>query len=70
MDPKGREHSRTFTRKVDAEKFLVSIEGSKLYGEWVDPALGKTTLGDWAAQWMKTTVHHKPRTRAGNESLL
>jgi hypothetical protein len=36
-DPSGRERSKSFARKVDAEQFLVSIEDAKLRGAYVDP---------------------------------
>ena len=68
--PDGRERSRTFDRKVDATRFLATVEGNKLRGEWVDPALGKVTFADWSERWLATTVHLKPKTRAGYESLL
>ena len=38
-DPAGRERSKSFTRKLDAERFLVSIEDAKLRGAYVDPPL-------------------------------
>jgi hypothetical protein len=40
-DPSGRERSKSFARKVDAERFLVAIEDAKLRGAYVDPAAGK-----------------------------
>lgn len=42
----------TFTRKADAERFLVTIGGAKLSGAYVDPALGRRTFEDYAACWM------------------
>lgn len=59
-----------FPRKVDAETFLTTIEGSKLRGEWVDPRRSRVSLGEWTEHWLETTVHLKPKTRAGYESLL
>ena len=44
-DPAGRERSKSFTRKVDAERFLVSIEDAKLRGAYVDPQLGRVAFG-------------------------
>lgn len=29
LDPDGRERSRTFTRKADAERHLAAVEGAK-----------------------------------------
>jgi integrase len=62
-DPDGRERSRVFVRKGDAEKYLSTIEVSKLRGEWIDPTLGKTTFGDYADSWL-TTKHAAASTMA------
>ena len=69
-DPSGKLVSKTFERKIDAERFLVAIEADVMRGEYVDPRLGTVTLADWSDQWMRTTVHLKPKTRVGYESLL
>src|SRR5205823_1125031 len=53
-DPDGRERSRVFARKGDAEKYLATVEVSKMRGEWIDPALGKTTFGEYADEWLAT----------------
>jgi integrase len=70
IDPTGKERSKSFTRKVDAERFLKDSEARKLRGEWVDPRLSRTTLSDWADRWMATNVHLKPYTVAGYGSLI
>jgi integrase len=36
-DPAGRQRASAFDRRVDAEKFLISIEASKMKGAYVDP---------------------------------
>lgn len=69
-DPDGRQRKRSFARKVDADRFLIGIESSKLTGTYLDPVAGRTTLGDWAAGWMAGRVHLKPKTVASYESLL
>ena len=69
-DPSGRERSKSFARKVDAERFLVSIEDAKLRGAYVDPAAGKVGLGEWAERWHATTAHLKPSTRRDYRMLL
>ena len=38
--PNGRERSKTFERRSDAERWLTSQESSKLQGAWVDPLSG------------------------------
>lgn len=62
-DPSGREHARHFVRRVDAERWLVSVEGSKLHGDYVDPALGKRTFADYADEWLTTKAGVSERTR-------
>jgi integrase len=69
-DPTGRERARNFTRKADAERFLVQIESDKLRGQWVDPEAGRIKLGEFAERWYTTTVPLKPKTRSGYRSLL
>jgi integrase len=68
--PNGRERSKTFARRVDAERFLATAEAAKLRGEWVAPERSRVTVGEWAAEWMAGRVHLKPKTVASYESLL
>jgi hypothetical protein len=68
--PDAREHSRTFERKVDAERFLNDKEHRKGRGEWVDPTLGRTPFDKYAASWAATTTHLRPGTRANLEGRL
>ena len=55
--PAGMQRNKTFTRKVDAERFLAGIESSKNAGSFVDPALARVTLADWARTWMDGQAH-------------
>jgi integrase len=68
--PDGTERSRSFVRKVDAERFLAEVETDKARGTWTDPALAQIAFADWSDQWLRTTTHLKPKTRAGYESTL
>lgn len=68
--PDGSERSRSFVRKADAERFLAEVEADKARGTWTDPALAQITFADWSDQWLRTTTHLKPKTRAGYESTL
>ncbi len=69
-DPAGKERTRLFDRRLDAERWLASAEASKLSGEWTDPTLGKTTVGVWAERWLETKRALKSKTLAGYRSLL
>lgn len=68
--PDGREGSKTFRRRIDAERFLVSVESAKLKGEWIDPAAGKVGLREFAEEWLSTVAHLRPSTRNRYGSLL
>jgi integrase len=49
--PMGESRSQVFDRKVNAERWLTSVEHSKLTGAYVDPAAGRTTVADYWATW-------------------
>jgi integrase len=61
-DPGGRERARHFRRRLDAERWLASVESAKHRGEWIDPALARITVGEWAERWLKAQVQLKPQT--------
>ena len=60
--PDGRERSKTFDRRTDADRWLASIEVSKARGEWVDPSLGKRIFASWAQEWSAGIVDLRPST--------
>ncbi len=68
--PDGRERSKHFPRKVDAERWLASVTTSTARGEWVDPALSVVTFGEWAGGWLDSQQHLKPSTLARYGGLL
>lgn len=51
-DPDGRSRSASFARKVDAQRFLATVEADQLRGTYVDPAAGKVTLEAFAGEWL------------------
>lgn len=61
-DPVGREHAKHFTRKVDAQRWLTSVEGSKLRGQYVDPD-DRTTVAEYARRWASTRIHRPTTAR-------
>ena len=69
-DPNGRERARNFTRKVDADRFLIGVESEKLRGQWIDPEAARIRLSEVAERWYSTTAPLKPKTRSGYRSLL
>jgi integrase len=69
-DPSGRDRSRTFDRKIDAEKFLERIGTDMQKGEWIDPKANKSRFEDWVEIWWKTTIKLAPSTRRGYDKIL
>jgi integrase len=67
--PGGASRSRTFPRKIDAERWLTSVEHSKLSGGYVDPAAGRETVADYAERWLAMR-ELRPRTASLYRSLL
>jgi len=55
--PDGQSRSRTFARKTDAERFLTSVEHSKLADAYVDPRAGRITFEGYAERWRARQVH-------------
>lgn len=60
--PDGRHHSRSFDRKIDAERWLRAALGRVDRGEWVDPEHGHIRWADYSAQLMAGRIHLSPRT--------
>ncbi|MGH8936074.1 MAG: tyrosine-type recombinase/integrase [Acidimicrobiia bacterium] len=68
--PDGRERTKAFRRRVDAERWLLEREREKARGEWVDPALGRTTFGEWVTDVEATRLNRRSSSRARDRSLL
>ena len=67
--PDGREHSRSFRRKIDAERWLRDELQRQDRGLWVDPSAGAVGFGEYAEGWFRGLTL-KPKTTAGYRSLL
>jgi integrase len=53
-DPDGKERSKSFARKADAERFLTEIEHSKIAGSYLDPDAGRITLRSRVPLWLES----------------
>jgi hypothetical protein len=47
----GRQHSKAFGRKIDAERWLRSQLATLDRNEWIDPAGGMVVFGVWVERW-------------------
>jgi integrase len=69
-DDRNRQRSKSFRRKVDAERFMTSLEHAKNSGTYVDPAAGRMTVEEWSDRWLAAQLHLKPKTLVSYKSLL
>ena len=68
--PDGRERSKTFRRKADAERFLAVVESEKLRGDYVDPLGGRRLFVDVVDDWLENHIQLRPTTLEQRESCL
>ena len=68
--PAGAQRNKTFARKIDAERFLAGVESAKVMGTYVDPALARVTVGEWAQRWLDGQAHLKPSTHSRYAGIL
>ncbi len=69
-DNRQRERVKIFPTRREADRWLSTIKTDVARGEYVDPRLARSMFDQWAEEWMATTAHLKPKTRAGYESDL
>lgn len=56
-DPDGKERAKHFRRKTDADTFAANVEADVSRGVYVDPALGRVTVAQFAEEWRGTQLH-------------
>lgn len=68
--PDHRERSKSFRRKIDAERWLATQTADKVRGEWTAPEHGRETVAAWAQRWRASIVHLKPSSLARVDATL
>jgi integrase len=68
-DPDGRQRTKAFPRKVDARRFLATVQADVLHGSYVDPQAGRVTFAEFADEWLAAQTFDG-KTREGVESRL
>ncbi|GAA2501821.1 site-specific integrase [Terrabacter carboxydivorans] len=68
-DTSGRERTKQFARKVDAQRWLAETTQSLREGRYVDPQAGRLTLSDYAQEWLSRQVH-RPTTADQMEGVV
>src|SRR4051812_17261687 len=69
VDEDGREHAKSFARKVDAKRWLDGVTAAVVTGQYVDPKAGTITFRDYAERWREMQVQ-RPSSRAHVETML
>lgn len=64
VDDQGRENTRSFERKVDAQAWLNEITATQTTGTYVAPKAGRITVRELHAKWLGTQGHLKETTIA------
>ena len=67
--PDGRERTRTFRLKVEAEGWVGDALSTLRHGTWIAPKAGKITLGDFARSWQAAQVHRPATTSIADSAL-
>lgn len=68
-DQSGRERTKTFPTKREAEAWASEQERKLRRGEWTDPALARVTVADLVEQW-RATLTVKPSTQAAYDNIV
>jgi integrase len=69
-DADNKQRSPSFDSRADADAYDHEVNHRRQLGTLPDVALGGTTVGAFAEQWLGWQVHLKPKTLAGYRSLL
>jgi integrase len=70
LDPDGKERSRSFDRKADADRFKDTTAADVHRGTYMDPGAGKVTLSRYSADWLEMQTQHQASTRESIEQRL
>jgi integrase len=69
-DPSDQSRSRTFDRRVDAERFLATTTTDMYRGDWIDPKLRRMRFDDWADALEEGLVQLAPTTTRRYRQIL
>lgn len=58
----GREYTKTFDRKLDAQRWVDGEKAKLAMGTWTDPKTAQTTVADWCDTWLHGFGTRRPNT--------
>jgi integrase len=62
VDPTGRERSRAFAKKAEAEQYASKMEIDIARGAYIDPRKARITVAEWCATWLAGYGTRRPST--------
>lgn len=68
-DADGREHTRAFAKKGEAQEWLKRETAKIVRGDWYDPQAGKETLSGYAKRWEAAQVSAEGTARIVDNAL-
>lgn len=66
----GKEYSKTFRTRKEAERYQAAELVDKARGAWIDPRKGRVTLADYCAGWLAQRHDLRSSTRELYDGLL
>ena len=69
-DADGREYSKTFLTKREAEAFESAERTARNRGVWIDPRLASVRVIDVAGVWLTANTTKRPGSIARDQSIL
>ncbi len=70
-DEAGKQHTKSFRRKIDASRWVATEEAKVVRGDWVDPRAGRVTFASFYADlaprqvWLSSTRENADLAAAG-----
>ncbi len=58
----GRQITRAFDRKIDAQRWLDEVTTDITTGRYLDPRRARTTVGEWSEEWLKGYATNRAST--------
>src|SRR5215469_7675926 len=60
--PDGKQRSKVFAKRADADRFAVAQEHDAHRGAYIDPKARRTTVAQWCEAWLAGYATRRPST--------
>lgn len=69
-DPQGKQRSRSFARKADADAYDLKVRVQVAEATYVSPSAGRVAFAEYAERWLALQQHWRPSTRRSQEQMV